>query len=234
VDRAKEWLKRHATRRGPPGPAPGKGVDAGTGDYSSAGAGEGNWDNEPLSSPIHRTAHAGVDMGEDGDKPAVRSMTRIKGGKPAPTFPEDISWVCAESVGSPRLGAVLQRPLIGYVPSPKAVSLPEEGLTRTRSFRRWASASAFPPFRPGGRFPRPWGVDTWSSIPPTIAGASESDDKLHVVERLRAQARKCCSISVTIVTCHWTKPWTVRIPMRRSTDAIYEYGDTRQLRRRKS
>ena len=52
-----------------------------------------------------------------------------------------------------------------------------------------------------------------------------NSDKLHVIERFQRTAGDYITWTVTFDDPEtWAKPWTVEIPLRHTTDALYEYA----------
>ena len=54
---------------------------------------------------------------------------------------------------------------------------------------------------------------------------SSSSDKLHVVERFTLAGPETLNHEITVDDpATWTKPWTLMIPLQRSTDPVFEYA----------
>ena len=54
---------------------------------------------------------------------------------------------------------------------------------------------------------------------------SISSEKLHVIERLSRTDPEILKYEITIDDPGtWTKPWSLMIPLRRSSDPLYEYA----------
>jgi hypothetical protein len=66
-------------------------------------------------------------------------------------------------------------------------------------------------------------VDTTNYKPASFMGASS--DKLHVTERFTRTGPEALQYEITINDPEtWTKPWSLMIPLKRTSDKIYEYA----------
>ena len=201
-----------------------KSTDGETGDYSSVWTVGRDWDNRTslITDP------------SDGRLPAMTPEAQKKqaavsaGRNRLPAGPEDrsLSERCI-TFGSPRLGA-------GYnsyyriLQTPNAVAIVMETIHDARiipldgrphppsTVQQWLGDSR------GHWEGDTLVVDTTNYKPGAFMGASE---KLHVIERFSRTGPESLKYEVTVDDPEtWTKPWTVMIPLRHSTDAIYEYA----------
>ncbi len=68
-------------------------------------------------------------------------------------------------------------------------------------------------------------VDTVNFHRPTLMTTGQTSATMHLVERFRRVDADTLLYEFTIEdSTTWTKPWTARIPMQKSTDPIYEYA----------
>ena len=150
-----------------------------------------------------------------------------------PDGPDDLSsWVRCVTRGLPRLGGSSGAGIYGYYQILQTVDhvalvmetihdarlIPLDGRPRLQDgIRQWLGDSR-------GR----WEGDTLVvetgnfSSSATVMG---SDRNLHLVERFTRVAEDTISYEVTITDpTAWTAPWTVRLPLTRTDEAIYEFA----------
>ena len=215
-----------AVKSGETGPhkRPEKGFDGGTGDYNTAWIAERDWDN--------RTAL--ITDPADGLIPALtpeakqRQAAAFAARHPVPAGPEDRSLAerCI-SYGSPRL-------LAGYdsyyqiVQSRNSVAIESEQIHDVRIIP--LDGSPHPPAAVQNWLGDSRGhwegdtlvVDTTNYKPNAFMGAT---DKLHTTERFTRTSEGVIEYAITIDDpATWTKPWSLMIPLRRTSEMMYEYA----------
>jgi hypothetical protein len=204
-----------------------KTVDGETGDYSSVWLEARYWDNRTSLITDPPDGRLPALTAEAQKRQAAASAARNR----LPAGPEDrsLSERCI-TYGSPRVGGLAA----GYnsyyqiVQTPETVAIQMEMIHDVRSI----------PIGGGPHLPsevREWLGDSrghWEGDTLVVdttnykAGAfMNASDKLHVVERFTRTNPETLQYQVIIDDpATWTKPWTVMIPLRRSSDAIYEYA----------
>jgi hypothetical protein len=154
------------------------------------------------------------------------SVTAIRGRRPEGPEDRSLSERCI-TFGAPRLAA-------GYnsyyqiVQSPDSVAIVMETIHDARIIR--LDGSPHPPSAIQtwlGDSRGHWEGDTLVVDTANYkAGAfMNASEKLHVIERFTRTGPGTLKYEVTVEDPKtWTKPWSVRIPLSRSEDAIYEYA----------
>jgi hypothetical protein len=199
--------------------------DSGTGDYSSVWIVQRDWDNRTslITDP------------PDGRMPPLtpeaakrRAATFAAAGRPA-EGPEDrgLSERCI-TYGSPQLTAGYQS-YYQIVQTPGAVMIQTEMIHDARVIRldehthvpakmhEWDGDSR------GHWEGDTLVVDTTNYKPRSFM--SMTTDKLHVIERFTRTGPEMLKYEITIDDPGtWTKPWSLMIPLRRSSHPIYEYA----------
>jgi len=202
-----------------------KSVDGETGDYSSVWTVEREWENRTslITDP------------PDGRLPAMtpeatkrREEAREANSRPA-RGPEDrsLSERCI-TYGSPQILAGYQS-YYQIVQTPKSVVFETEMIHDARKIPLDGG-----PHLPGsvqGWFGDSRGhwegdtlvIDTTNYKPRAFMGVSS--DKLHITERLSLGGPETLNYEITVNDPGaWTKPWTMMIPLQRSTHPVFEYA----------
>jgi len=204
-----------------------KTVDGETGDYSSVWLEARYWDNRTslITDPPDGRMPALTPEAQKRQAAASAARNRLPAG------PEDrsLSERCI-TYGSPRVGGLAA----GYnsyyqiVQTPETVAIQMEMIHDVRSIPIDGGPHLPPAVQQWLGDPRGhWEGDTLVVDTTNYkAGAfMNASNQLHVVERFTRTSPETLQYQVTIDDpATWTKPWTVMIPLRRSSDAIYEYA----------
>jgi hypothetical protein len=202
-----------------------KSVDGETGDYSSVWNDERDWDNRTslITDPPDGRLPALTPEGQKRREANAAARERPAAG------PEDraLQERCI-TYGSPQMVAGYQS-YYQVVQTPKSVVIMTEMIHDARAI----------PLNGGPHLPsavQQWFgdsrghwegdtlvVDTTNYKPRSFM--SISSDKLHVVERFSRTGPDVLQYEITIDDPGtWTKPWTLMIPLRRSSKPVYEYA----------
>jgi hypothetical protein len=204
-----------------------KTVDGETGDYSSVWLEARYWDNRTSLITDPPDGRLPALTAEAQKRQAAASAARNR----LPAGPEDrsLSERCI-TYGSPRVGGLAA----GYnsyyqiVQTPETVAIQMEMIHDVRSIPIDGGPHLPPAVQEWLGDPRGhWEGDTLVVDTTNYkAGAfMNASSQLHVIERFTRTSPETLQYQVTIDDpATWTKPWTVMIPLRRSSDAIYEYA----------
>jgi hypothetical protein len=200
-------------------------TDGETGDYSSVWTVEREWDNRTslITDPPDGRIPTLTPEGQKR-RDAMREVRRER-----PAGPEDRSLAerCL-SYGSPQLFAGYQA-YYQIVQTPKSVMFMTEMIHDVRSIpidggphlpsalQRWMGDSR------GHWEGDTLIVDTTNYKPRAFQAISS--EKLHVTERLSLRDAETLKYEVTIDDPGtWTRPWSLMVPLRRTTDRVFEYA----------
>ena len=213
------WQNIHGERKGF------KSVDGETGDYSSVWNDERDWDNRTslITDPPDGRIPPLTPRAE-----ALRAAAREASQRPA-RGPEDRSFSerCL-SYGSPQLTEGYQS-YYQIVQSPSAVMIMTEMIHDARSIPIDGPAHLLPSVGEWmGDSRGHWDgetlvIDTTNYRPRAFMGVSS--EKLHVTERITRADAETLKYEITISDPDaWTKPWSLMVPLRRSSKPVYEYA----------
>ncbi len=202
-----------------------KSTDGQTGDYSSVWTESRDWDNRTslITDPPNGRVPALTAQAAEAQRARFAS-TR---GRPAGPEDRSLSERCI-TYGTPQLVAGYQS-YREIVQSPAAVAIMTEMIHDTRVIPLNASPHVASEFQAWDGDPRGhWEGDTLvvdsTNFKPG-AFRNVSTDKLHLVERFTRTGPETLQWEITIDDPGaWTKPWTVKVLLRRADKTVFEYA----------
>ncbi|HEX6894668.1 MAG TPA: hypothetical protein VF146_05315 [Bryobacteraceae bacterium] len=202
-----------------------KSTDGGTGDYSSEWNDHRVWDNRTslITDPADGRMPPTTARAQSVGAAMMKAMLRPAEGPEDRPFAER----CI-TTGSPAIGAGYQS-YFQVVQTPKAVMMMSEMFHDVRIIHMDSSTHPGPDVQEWmGDSRGHWEgntlvVDTTNYKPRAFQSISSA--KLHVTERISRQDAETLRWEITVDDPDtWTKPWSMMIPLQRSSKPVYEYA----------